>query len=79
MEELLRAAYVKCGFCTAKNHCAACGKELSEDLLRRPGIDGASLDLLAHTLRVAYRMDREELEDLLDGMGIMVDPLFGGC
>lgn len=73
MEETLYAAYIKCGFCTAKNHCAACSGELAEALLRKPGIDAAALDLPAHTLRLEHRMDREELEDLLDGMGLMVE------
>lgn len=73
MEETLNVAYVKCGFCTAKNHCAVCAGELSEALCQKPGIEGVALDLLAHTLRVEHCMDQEALEDLLDGMGLMVE------
>ena len=28
MTETLTITYLNCGFCTAKNHCAACGGEL---------------------------------------------------
>ena len=73
MEETWNVTYIKCGFCTAKNHCAACSGELAEALLRRPGIDSAVLDLTTHTLRIEHRMDPEDLEDLLDGMGLMAE------
>ena len=56
MEETLSVSYVKCPFCTAKNHCAACGGELSEALAAREGVDSAAVDLLAHTARVTSSM-----------------------
>lgn len=71
MRETISVSYVKCGFCTAKNHCAACGGELAATLLRKPGISGADVDLLQHSLQVDYSVDRAELEDLLDGMGLL--------
>ena len=37
----LPVTYVKCAFCTAKNHCAACGAELG-----RAGEGGVALSLL---------------------------------
>lgn len=73
MAETVAVAYVKCGFCTAKNHCAACGEELSAALERKHGITSAVLDLLGHTLRVEHSLDLEDLEDLLDGMGLMME------
>ena len=69
----LPVTYVKCAFCTAKNHCAACGGELSEALAARKGVDSAAVDLLAHTARITSPMEREDIEDLLEGMGLMAD------
>ena len=71
MEEKLRIAYTKCGFCTAKNHCQACGEELSEALSARPGILEAQIDTKAHTAHIVHQMDLEDLLDLLEGMGLM--------
>ena len=70
---VIPVTYVKCAFCTAKNHCAACGGELSEALAAREGVDSAAVDLLAHTVRVASPRQQEDIEDLLEGMGLMVD------
>ena len=71
MEETIAISYVKCGFCTAKNHCAACGGELSAALAEKSGIHSAVVDLLEHTLRVTHDLERDDLEDLLDGMGLI--------
>lgn len=65
--------YVKCAFCTAKNHCAACGRELSEALGARDGVESAAVNLLEHTVRVETFLSREDTEDLLEGMGLMTD------
>lgn len=73
MEETVAVSYVKCGFCTAKNHCAACGRELSAALAEKPGIQCAAVDLLEHTLRVVHSLGRGDLEDLLDGMGLITE------
>ena len=34
MTEALRVTYINCDFCTAKNHCTACGGELAQALRR---------------------------------------------
>ena len=39
----LPVTYVKCAFCTAKNHCAACGAELTEALEARSGVENAAV------------------------------------
>ena len=65
--------YVKCAFCTAKNHCAACGAELTEILAARDGIHSAAVNLLEHTVRAETSLSREDTEDLLEGMGLMTD------
>ena len=72
MEESLKISYLNCGFCTAKNHCAACGGELAEAMLRKPGIQAAELNIPDRTLRVRHSLDADDLEDLLDGMGVLV-------
>ena len=65
--------YVKCAFCTAKNHCAACSAELTGDLRARSGVADAAVDLLAHTVRVRSGLAQTDIEDLLEGMGLMAD------
>ena len=73
MEETLTISYMNCGFCTAKNHCAACGEELSAALTEKPGVLSAEVDIPEKILRIEHSMDRDMLEDMLDGMGLMVD------
>ena len=72
MEETLRISYMNCDFCTAKNHCAACGAELAEALAQKAGIERAEMNIPDHTLRIVHSMDSDDLEDLLDGMGVLV-------
>lgn len=71
MTQTLCVSYLSCGFCTAKNHCAACGADLTAALLRKPGITGASLNIPDHTLQITHGLDADSLEDLLDGMGLL--------
>ena len=72
MEETLKISYMNCGFCSAKNHCASCGAELVQSLLQRSGIEAAEMNIPDHTLQVTHTLDAEDLEDLLDGMGLLV-------
>ena len=72
MEETLKITYMNCDFCTAKNHCAACGGELAESLVQRAGIETAELNIPDHALRIRHSLDPDGLEDLLDGMGLLV-------
>lgn len=71
--ETLRIAYINCDFCTAKNHCAACGRELAASLLQKPGIRAAEVNIPDHSLRVSHDLDGGALEDLLDGAGLLAD------
>ena len=73
MKETLAVTNTKCSFCTAKNHCASCGKELSEALMEKPGVVSARVDIPNKTLSVEYTVDRDALEDMLDGMGLITD------
>ncbi|MBD5150911.1 MAG: hypothetical protein HDT16_00040 [Oscillibacter sp.] len=72
MTETLTISYLNCGFCTAKNHCKSCGAELVQSLLQRPGIEAAEMNIPDHTLQVTHTLDADDLEDLLDGMGVLV-------
>ena len=72
-EYIIPVTYVKCAFCTAKNHCAACGEELSGTLGGRSGVERAAVNLLEHTARIATELERADIEDLLEGMGLMAD------
>lgn len=71
MTQTMTITYLNCGFCTAKNHCAACGADLSAALLHRPGISEAALNIPERTLRITHSLDADSLEDLLDGMGLL--------
>lgn len=72
MEETLRITYMKCQFCTAKNHCAACGAELAEALAQKPEIAAAEVNLPDRTVRLNHSLDSDTLEDILDAVGLLV-------
>ncbi len=72
MTETLRVTYINCDFCTAKNHCTACGGELAQALLQKPGIHAAGINLPGHALQISHSLASDALEDLLDGMGLLV-------
>lgn len=72
MTEKLPVTYINCDFCTAKNHCAACGAELSESLERKPGIARAQVNLPDRSLLVDHSLSGDDLEDILDGMGLLI-------
>lgn len=70
MEQTLTVTYINCGFCTAKNHCTSCSRELTEALLGKPGIEAALVNVPERTLRLTHTLDSDALEDLLDAMGL---------
>lgn len=72
MEETLKISYMNCGFCTAKNHCAACGEELARSLAEKPGIVSAKISIPDHIAEIVHSLGGDDLEDLLDGMGLLV-------
>ena len=72
-EEIIPVTYVRCAYCAAKNHCAACSEELSRALRARTGAADAAVDLLAHTVRIKTGLTQTDIEDLLEGMGLMAD------
>ena len=72
MTETLKISYMNCDFCTAKNHCASCGGELAQSLLQKPGIEAAEMDIPDRNLRVTHSLEPDDLEDMLDAMGVLV-------
>ena len=60
MTETLTVTYMNCGFCTARNHCAACGEDYSPTYRRcpfcdeRPGRGGVSGKRVANTRGGGY-------------------------
>ena len=72
MTRTLSVTYLNCGFCAARNHCAACGADLSAALMQKPGVSEAALNIPDRTLHITCALDEESLEDLLDGMGVLV-------
>ena len=70
--QTLSVTYIKCPFCTAKNHCADCSREMTELLRGKRGIRDAQIDLQTKTARIDHSLDEDELEDLLDAMGLLL-------
>ena len=64
--------YIKCPFCTAKNHCADCSREMTELLRGKAGIRDAQIDLQTKTAQIDHNLDMDDLEDVLDAMGLLL-------
>ena len=47
--------------------------ELSAALEEKPGVLSAQLNIPDNSLCIGHALDRDALEDLLDGMGLLVD------
>lgn len=72
MTETLSILYISCSSCAARNHCAACGGELSAALTAKPGILSAQVDIPNRRVTVAHTLDQDALEDTLDAMGLLL-------
>ena len=73
MTEILKISYLNCGFCTAKNHCQSCGEELSRALVEKPAVTAAAVNIPDHSLQIAYDLDPDGLEDMLDAIGLLME------
>ena len=62
---------LKCQDCDAKIHCADCGREIEDRLLLR-GVR-ADADMQAKRLKTDSDMDRFDLLDLLEEIGVFAD------
>ena len=72
MELSFAVTYHACQSCAGKIHCAQCAGELTERLLRRPGIRGAALDLNARLARLEAD-DEDQAVDGLEAVGLFID------
>lgn len=72
MTETLSVTYMKCAFCTAKNHCESCGAELSEALEQKGGVTAAYFNLPEKTARIDHTLDPDDLEEILEDMSVLV-------
>lgn len=72
MTEIVAVTYMKCPFCTAKNHCDSCSAELSAALEQKSGIRSACVNIPDKTAKLEHSLDPDGLEDLLDAMGLLV-------
>ena len=73
METTLRVTYTRCGYCTAKDRCATCSRDLRETLLTKDGILAAEVNTGKHTLTVEHTMSKDDLLDLLEVVGLMAE------
>lgn len=72
MRETLSAVYMKCAFCTAKNHCESCGCELDEALMAKSGILTAVVNVPEKTVRLEHELDADTLEEILEDVGLFL-------
>ena len=61
-----------CGSCVSHSHCKDCCSRIQEDLRRKPGIFDPVLDPEKKLLTVESDLSPDDLEDLLDDIGIFV-------
>ena len=73
MEKEYPITYAKCDYCTAKNHCATCSQELSQDLAGRPGIQSARVNTKTRLAQIEHDLGYDDLLDRLEGMGILIE------
>ena len=72
VEQTFSVTYARCGFCAAKNHCAACAGELSAALSACEGVAAARVELPAGRAVVDHDLAPDDLEDLLDRRGLLM-------
>lgn len=64
--------YMKCQFCTAKNHCESCSEELAAALAGKPGVQSARVNIPDKKVFLEHSLDPDDLEDTLDEMGLLL-------
>ena len=66
-------AYLPCQFCVGKNHCAQCGEEIRQALLKLEGVAGIEMDVPARTLRLILDgADFEDVEEQAEIIGVFL-------
>ena len=69
VEQTFSVTYARCGFCAAKNHCAACAGELSAALSACEGVAAARVELPAGRAVVDHDLSPGAPGALLDRRG----------
>ena len=65
--------YPTCQTCQAKIHCDQCSRELEDRLLRMDEISRADLNLITKIITVETDLDADDLEAVLEDIGLFVD------
>lgn len=73
MTETVSVTYKNCSFCVGKSHCGDCSRELAEALREKPGIADAQVSTREKAATVDHSLDRDDLEDILESLGLLVD------
>ena len=71
VEQTFSVTYARCGFCAAKNHCAACAGELSAALSACEGVAAARVELPAGRAVVDHDLSPGDVEEVLPGGGVL--------
>ena len=58
-------SYLPCSFCVGKNHCAQCGEDIRQSLLKLEGVRRVEMDVPARKLTL--EADEGRLDDIIDG------------
>ena len=58
-------SYLPCPFCVGKNHCAQCGEDIRQSLLKLEGVRRVEMDVPARKLTL--EADEDRLDDIIDG------------
>jgi len=72
VRETLSVVYMKCAFCTAKNHCERCGRELDEALMSKSGVLSAVVNVPEKTVRLEHELEEDALEEALEDVGLFL-------
>ena len=66
-------SYLPCQFCVGKNHCARCGEEIRQALLRMDGVADVEMDVPARRLRMALAgVKPDDVIDQADALGVFL-------
>ena len=73
MERVYSYSYLPCQFCVGKNHCAQCGEEIRQSLLRLEGVAEVEMDVPVRRLRLALDgADFEDIEEQAEILGVFL-------
>ena len=64
--------YLDCQRCSERIHCGDCESRLRDVLLRISGIQSADIQMARKVLSVNTQMDTDEVEEILENLGIFI-------